>query len=419
MIRKTLYEAIEELTSTYNGYWVRDNFGFAIKSKIGQDRGVVLKVGKNITEMKTAEDWNDVCTKVLPYTVNPETNAVIELDETYVELAKSLYDVPYTKIVQFEHSLKREDFASQELFIATIKDWLRGQAQAYLEANKLPKVNYSVSASIDNVSDVGDVIQIKHPKCNINLVTEVISVRYDAIRKCYLNIEFGNFKRELKNLTQTITAETNKHTDEVVKNTETFLSTKLAESTAKINNVLGNSYVIYDGDKILVVDALPKETAKNVIKISNGGIGFGQNGINGTFTSAWTIDGTLNMQAINVINLTASLIRGGTLRLGGVDDANGTFELCDSTNNVIARMDMGGLTVYDKNGGYVKLNGEDGLVGYNVEGKKIYWADGETFHMRNAEVEDQITLGGQVKIVPVNSGDNIGIGFVAYEKENV
>ena len=30
--------------------------------------------------------------------------------------------------------------------------------------------------------------------------------------------------------------------------------------------------------------------------INNGGIAFSQTGINGTFNSAWTIDGTLNMQ---------------------------------------------------------------------------------------------------------------------------
>ena len=59
------------------------------------------------------------------------------------------------------------------------------------------------------------------------------------------------------------------------------------------------------------------------------------------------------------------------------------------------------------------MNAEEGFVGYDMRGNRIYWADGETFHMRNAEVENQITLGGLAKIVPVNNADNIGIGFVA------
>ncbi len=414
IIRKTLLEVFGILASEkYNGHWHRDNYNFSINHKVGEDRGVVLKVGKNITDFKTTENWDDVCTKILPYTINDSNNTVIELDEGFVELSEVLYDVPYTKIVPFENEFKAEDYATHTEYLSVVKNWLKAQAALYLESHKLPKVNYSVSASIENISDVGDVIQVKHPKCNINITTEVISVKYDAIRGRYTKIEFGNFKNELKNLSQTITAEANKHADAVVKDAQITLTKQLEESTAKINGVLGNSYTIYEGDKILVVDALPKENARNVLKISNGGIGFSNTGINGTFTSAWTLDGTLNMQAINVINLTASLIKGGTLKLGGADNASGVFELLDEKQNIIATMNKDGLTVYAHNGDYVKLNAEEGFVGYDAQDNMIYWADGDVFHMRNAEVENQITLGGKVKIVPVETEGHIGIGFVA------
>ena len=412
MVRKTLAETCAELVELYKGHLVRDNFRIAINAKSGEDRGVVLKVGKNITEMQATENWDEVCTKILPYTVSEE-DKVIDLDEVYVENTDNLYDLPYTKVVNFENQFSMADFASEAEYTAAVREWLTIQAQAYLEEHALPKVNYSVSASIDNVSDVGDVIQVMHPKCKINITTEVISVQYDAIRKKYTKIEFGNFKTELKNLTQSITAEANKHTDEVVKSTASSLSYKLEEATAQINGVFGNSYVIYDGDKILVVDTLPKEKATNVIKISNGGIGFSNTGINGTFNSAWTIDGTLNMQDIDVKNLTASMIKGGTLVLGGVNNESGVFELYDKDKNLIATMNNDGLRVVAENNDYVQLNAKEGFVGYDATGNKIYWAGDETFHMRNAEVENQITLGGLVKIVPVNNGDSIGIGFVA------
>ena len=412
-VRRTLFEMYELLLSAdrYGGHWFRDNWILGIKEKVGEDRGVVLKIGKNITDIQIAENWDDVCTKILPSTTNGEV--AILLDETYVELAEQLYDIPYTKVVKFDNEFNIEDFASEDEYLITLKNWLRGQAENYLEEHKLPKVNYSVSASIDNVSDVGDILQVKHPKCKVNILTEVISIQYDAIRKKYTKIEFGNFKKELKNLSQSITAEANKHTDEAVKDTQTLLKDELETATAKINGVLGNSYAIYEGDKILVVDALPKENAVNVLKISNGGIGFSNSGINGTFKSAWTLDGTLNMQNINVINLTASLIKGGTLKLGGINDSSGTFELYDDTNTLIAVMDKTGLTVYAKNGDYVKLNAEDGFVGYDAHNNPVYWADGETFHMRNAEVENQIQIAGQIKIVPVATAENVGVGFVA------
>ena len=412
-IRKTLYEVYEWLLSKdkYGGHWFRDNWTLGIKDRCGEDRGVVLAVGKNITSIQVKENWDDVCTKVLPHTTDGDT--AIMLDDTYVSIAEQLYDVPYTKVVKFDHEFNADDFSSTEEFHATIKNWLQAQAEAYIEANKLPKVNYSVSASIDNVSDVGDTIHVKHPKCKVDILTEVISVKYDAIRKKYTKIEFGNFKSELKNLSQSITAEANQHTDTAVKETQSLLQTELAQATANISGVLGNSYVINEGSQILVVDALPKESAINVMKISSGGIGFSNSGINGTFTSAWTLDGTLNMQNINVLNLSASLIRGGVLRLGGVNNSGGIFELHDESNTLIALMDKDGLTVFAKNGDYVQLNAEEGFVGYDAHGNRVFWADGETFHMWNAEVENQIKIAGRIKVVPVATADNIGVGFVA------
>ena len=411
-IRKSLFEVYEWLLSEdkYGGHWYRDNWTLGIKAKIGQDRGVVLSVGKNITDIQVAENWDDVCTKILPKTTNGET--AILLDETYVELAEPLYDIPYTKVVNFENPYDIEDFESEEEYLVQVKSWLKTQAENYIADNKLPKVNYTVSANITNISDVGDVLQVNHPKCKVNILTEVISVQYDAIRNKYIKIEFGNFKNELKNLSQSITAEANKHTDEVVKENSTILQTALTEATAKINGVLGNSYVINEGDKILVVDALPKESAKNVMRISSGGIGFSNDGINGTYTSAWTLDGTLNMQAINVINLTASLIKGGVLKLGGVDNSSGIFELYDNSNQLIALMNKEGLTVYANNGDYVKINAVDGFVGYDSNGKKSYWADGETFHMQNAEIENISKYAGIIQMVPISTSSIKGIGFV-------
>ena len=415
-VRRTLFEMYELFISAdrYGGHWYRDNFVLGIKGKVGEDRGVVLKVGKNITDINVEENWDEVCTKILPTTTNGEV--AILLDETFVEVAEALYDIPYTKVIPFDNPLVVEDFATEDEYLVAVKNWLRGQAENYLAEHKMPKVNYSVSADIDNVSDVGDVIQVKHPKCKVDILTEVISVQYDAIRKKYIKIEFGNFRKELKNLSQSITAEANKHTDEVAKETQTLLQGELAEATAQINNVLGNSYVLNEGDKILVVDTLPKENATNVLKISNGGIGFSNSGINGIFRSAWTMDNTLNMENINVINLTASLIKGGVLKLGGINNSSGTFELYDETNTLIALMDKTGLTCYAKDRSYVRLNAEEGFVGYDANGGKVYWADGDVFHMKKAEVEGEIKIAGMVKIVPVMTSANVGVGFVALGK---
>lgn len=412
-VRLSLFDVFERFISTdkYGGHWSRDNFKFEIRANIGQDRGVVLSYNKNITDISVSENWDNVCTKILPYTTDGEV--AIELDDTYVELEEDLYDIPYSKTVKFDNVYEKDDFATEEEFLTATKQWLKEQAETYLNENKMPLVNYSVSAKLDNISDVGDIIYVKHPKCNVNITTNVISVKYDAIKGKYTSIEFGNFKKELKNLSQEIASTVVKETEQKVNETKILLESELKEATEKINSALGNSYVINNGNELLVVDKLPKEDALYCLKINSAGIGFSNTGINGTFNSAWTIDGTLNMQAINVINLTASLIKGGTLKLGGTNDASGTFELYDATNKLMALMDKTGLTVYATNGNYVKLNADVGLAGYDKNGNKIYWADGDVFHMTNAEVENEIKIAGKIKIVPVSTSDNVGVGFVA------
>ena len=413
MDKVSLFDAFTALISAdnYGGHWYRDNFTFGIMSSVGEDRGVVLAYNKNITDIKVEEKWDNVCTKLLPYAI--EGDITITLDQPYVELNEKIYDIPFTKTLKFDHSLKKEDYTNEEEFVTAIKGWLYTEAVNYLNANKLPQVNYSVSAKLDNVSDVGDIIYVKHPKCNVDITTNVISVKYDAIRGRYTSIEFGNFKKEIKNLTQEIASIAQIDSDKKIEQNNALLQAQLEASTSSINSVLSGSYVINSGNDILVVDRLPKEEAVYCLKINSAGIGFSKSGIYGTYTSAWTIDGTLNMQATNVINLTASLIKGGTLKLGGVNNASGTFELYDNSNKLMALMDRTGLTVYATNGDYVKLNAEVGFAGYNKNGTKIYWADGDVFRMKNAEVENEIKIAGKIKIVPVSTSDNVGVGFVA------
>ena len=181
---------------------------------------------------------------------------------------------------------------------------------------------------------------------------------------------------------------------------------------------MGDSYVIYDGDQILVVDRLPKDTAVNVIRINNGGIGFSQGGINGAFTSAWTIDGTLNMQAINVINLVADMIKGGTLKLGSHSNASGIIELYDDANNLVGVMNKDGLKMYGLDGSYVVMNDSVGFAGYDRNGNQIYWVNGDEFHMKKSVVEEEITLCNKMRFIPIqisNNGTvvNDGIGLVS------
>ena len=152
--------------------------------------------------------------------------------------------------------------------------------------------------------------------------------------------------------------------------------------------------------------------------INSQGIGFSNSGINGTFTSAWLIDGTLDMQNINVINLTADLIKGGTLKLGSNLNQNGRIEVFDESNTLIAELNKNGLKMYGVDGSYVLMNNEDGFAGYDRNDNKIYWVAQDEFHMKKSVVEEEITLCNKLRFIPievynVNTLVNDGIGLVS------
>lgn len=409
MVRKSLFQVFNELIdkTKYGGHLYRDNFVFGIKSSIGEDRGVVLATNKNITGMSVNENWDDVCTKILPYTTDGQK--VIALDDVYVSLTEQLYDLPYSKVVKFENPYKEEDYDDRNSFEVAVKTWLKSTAMTYLEKNKLPKVNYTVEAQINNVSDVGDVIRVKHSKCNIDIITNVISITYDCIRSKYVKIEFGNFKKEIKNLTQQITEEAQKYSDGLVLESNTYMKNELLAATSKINAVLGNSFVIYDGDKILIVNKLPKEEATDVIKISNGGIGFSRDGINGTFKTAWTIDGNFCADFITTGKINTNLIEGySNLELAvqnsllsitpqysieGTDIWSDTIPNVDTWQRILTRnkyVRTDGQITYSKVIPYVE--GMNNLINY-IEGTdvSIYNSNDDEMELKSIVVDGKST----------------------------
>lgn len=411
-VRKTLEEAIVTLIERWGGHLVRDNFNIGIRKVIGEDRGVTLEAGKNITKLNSKENWDEVITKILPVGKDG-----ILLEEKYIKTIDNLYELPYTKVISFsQDEIEESSYEDKEKFKEALRVDLKNKAKKYLEDNKFPKVNYVVEAYLKNISDVGDLIRVKHPKCNVELLTNVIALEYDCILEKYKKIEFGNFKSKLKDLVSHV----QKQVEEVVKKDTDVkinnLSQELEKSTTSINDSFGKSHVIYENrDELLIVDSLPKENAKYVIKINSKGIGFSENGINGVFNSAWTIDGTLNMQHINVINLVADMIKGGTLKLGSNFNQSGILEIYNEENNLISRFDKTGIEIYRENEDIIKLNPQVGLRGYSgVSGvlEAVFGIDRDVTFSKKLKALEEFTL-EPAKFVPMRDGEVEGVGVVS------
>lgn len=414
-VRTSLYEAINTVIERWGGHLVRDNFNIAIRASIGQDNGVTVRYAKNLKEITCEENWDNVVTELMPVGQDG-----LLLPEIYIT-SDIQYSLPYTKTVTFYQNLDQEEFITdgvldEEAYQEALIGDLREQATEYININSYPQINYTLKANLEKITDIGDTVVVIDERLGLNMTTNVIAYDYDCILGKYTEIEFGNFKPKLSNLISNISSSVNTQATEQIQNATITLQTDLQQSQDMIMGVLGDSNVIYEGDRILVVDTLPKEQATYVLMINSAGIGFSSTGINGTFTSAWTIDGTLNMQAINVINLVADLIKGGTLKLGSNLNQNGQLELYDTANNLMAELNNNGLKMYGTDGSYIIMNNNEGFSGYDTNNNKIYWVDRDEFHQKKSVIEEEITLCNKLRFIPITvtngSVTNDGIGLV-------
>lgn len=420
-VRQNFAEAVNSVLEIWGGHLDRDGWNIGIKTTIGQDRGVTLAYGKNIKEITAIENWDNVCTKILPVGQNEVTIDYMVSD--------TQYDLPYTKVVEFSQNLEQQEGETDEAFTARLKNDLRVQAAKYLADHALPEVNYTLKAHLQNVADVGDTIWVKHPKCQVDVETRVISVKWDAIKGEYKEIEFGNFRKKLAGLNSIVTAEIKK----AEKTTESFVNEELRKATDKIMGVFGNSYVVYDGDKILVLDQLPKEAAKNVIRINSAGIGFSNTGINGTFNSAWTIDGTFDAQNVNVINLSADAITSGTLAAerigaGSFNMTGGHINIVsnndysaiilaytDYAGNVIARVQISASGIYVQNGSSsVQIDG-DSVSAPSISASNIYMGG---YHLNNHFAAANHTHNGYAAADHNHDGQYYGGTYLPFSGSN-
>lgn len=258
-VRKSLYEAITAVLERWGGHLVRDGWAIGIRQTIGADNGVVVRYGKNLKAITATYDWSDVCTKLLPEGSDGILlNALDSKQSIYMEASKQ-YDLPYTKTVQFPQSdIKQENYKTPDgkhndetaYKKALIAD-LRQQAQKYLDGNCVPKVNYKMSANLENITDIGDTIEVIDERMGLDMITNVISFEYDCIQQRYTSIEFGNFKQTLSGLMGTVQQTATDAAQAVNSSIVTTMNDRINESESKINNLYSNG-VLQLGENVFL-----------------------------------------------------------------------------------------------------------------------------------------------------------------------
>ena len=242
-VRTSLYDAIKTVIERWGGHLVRDGWTIGIRQSIGADNGVVVRYGKNLKSIEASYDWSGVCTRLLPEGDNGLLLNALDPNVSLYMDAPTQYSVPYTKTVQFSQSaIKQEDYKTPDgnddetaYKRACLAD-LRQQAQKYLDENCVPKANYKMSANLEEITDIGDTIEVIDERMGLDMMTNVISFEWDCIQGRYASIEFGNFKQTLSGLMSTVQQTATDAAQAFNSSIITTVNDRLDKSESKINN---------------------------------------------------------------------------------------------------------------------------------------------------------------------------------------
>lgn len=427
--------------------------------KLHRQRGTVtnytLRYGKNITDVNQDENIAETATGVVPFWSDVEGTTVITGD--VIEKQDISYSSPL--IIPL-------DLSSEWQTAPTVAQ-LNTAATVYVNKSDfgIPKV--SVDVSFVNLADTEeyknilpmqslhlcDTVKVQFEELGIDTTAKVVETVYDVLAERYESIQIGSLKSSLAGLitdyeasmAQTVSdtgkrvfAEANTEAQDLINNATAWLTASGGYVIAVKNN---------DGSwkELLFLDTNDVQTAHNVLRINQNGIGFSSNGVGGPYTQAWTLDGRLVIGGTNVPSITCYDSNNNILfqaNANGVQVNKGDIILRDANNNIVFQASSNGIIWNATNssmdssgkitasnaeltGGYIKLGGSaDGKIEmYNSSNQKVgeWTRDRLRFQNGGSNTIDLMKDGGnsvikfddESYIDGTGTGTNGGINFNA------
>ena len=194
------------LLSLFGGEWEFDRYNAILHKKRGQNRGVSIEYGKNLTDVTQDEACSEMYTAVYPYHYQ-EDDGLQRLDDDVIKIL----DTEYKNVYVLDLSSEFDEMPTQ--------DQLREKAQEYINDNKLgePKVSLKVSfiknpEVIEALHDVrlGDTVSVKFIKIGVDTTSRCISYEFNVLTEQYNSIELGE---PIKTIVDTMTSTNSKIDD--------------------------------------------------------------------------------------------------------------------------------------------------------------------------------------------------------------
>ena len=315
------------ILDTYGGEYEWDGFTVRLWSKRGQNSGVTIRYGKNLTSLEQDENIAGVATGVYPYWAG-EDGALVTLPEKTVD-APGTYDFEYILPLDLSGEFEEQPSVSQ----------LRERAEQYVEDNSIgvPSVSLSVAFQpLDQTEEYKDIallervnlcdtVTVEYPALGVSATAKCVKTVYDALADRYTSIELGDAKT---NLADTVLQQ-QKEIEKAP--TTSAMQQAILNATNLITGNKGGYVVLRDtnGDKepdeILIMDNADITQAQKVWRWNSGGLGYSSTGYNGPYGTAITQDGAIVADYITTGSLNAGLLKTG--RIVGQSNPNIYFDL--------------------------------------------------------------------------------------------
>lgn len=296
----------------YGGEYEWDGYTVKLYNQRGQDNGVLISYGKNLTDLEQDENISNVVTGILPYWADQDGNLVTG----EIVNAPGTYD--FQKVVPVDFS---QDFET-----APTLEQLQEIAEDYVAANKIgvPEVSLAVSfvqleqteeykhLALLEKCDLCDTVTVQFEKLGVNAKAEIVKIVTDVLLERYKSVEIGSIR---PNIATTIAGQQQEIQE---RPTTSAMQQAVNNATNWITN--GQGYVVAVKDEngnwteILIMDTPDIATATKVWRWNGGGLGYSTNGYNGPYTTAITQDGSIVADFITTGVLTASIITAGILQ---------------------------------------------------------------------------------------------------------
>ena len=351
-IRSVLGGSDGSILDTYGGEYEWDGMTVRLYSQRGQDNGVRIAYGKNLTDIEQDENIANLATGVIGYWAGTDGTLV----QTSVVNAPGTYN--FTRVITADFS---SDFEAQPT-----TEQLQQRTQQYVQDNDIgvPDVSITVSwiqleqysgyeglSLLERVT-LGDTVTVEFPPLGVEATARVVKTTYDALLDRYTTADIGSVRA---NIADTIADQQQQIANtpgksEIQQIAEAITDTILGANGGAVRILDTNG----DGmrDTLYIADNPDPVQAQKVWRFNYEGWGASENGYNGPFSVAATLEQGMYADFITAGTLLSGLIKTGTIQSTSgntvYDLDNGTIRMGPSANTRV-QINAGQILWYYEN----------------------------------------------------------------------